>query len=85
MNDVKIVPGTGEVSYLDVERKRRTEAQRAQDEILDKATENAEKALEHANEALDWLAVITQPKTRNVSVYVNQLVEEIAEVRRVRQ
>lgn len=85
IEDVKVVPGGSDVSYLPHERQRRTDAQRAQDDILDKATEHAEAALEHANKALDWLTVVTQPKNRNVPIYVNQLVEEIAEVKRVKR
>lgn len=74
----------GEVSYLEDQRQR-SEAQRAQDEILDKATEHAESALEHVLKALDWLSVVSTPRHRNVPVYVQQLVEEIAEVRRVKR
>ena len=71
-----------DVTYL--QHAERSEAQKAQDEILDKATEHAEAALEHVNTALDWLSVVTPPKHRTVPVYVQQLVEEIAELRRVR-
>lgn len=87
--DVRVVGprDTRPLDYLDDhrERQRRSDAQRMQDEILDKATEHAETALEHVHKALDWLTVVTQPKHRSVPVYVQQLVEEIAETRRVKQ
>ena len=84
IEDVRIVRGDPNVEYLEP-RRQRTEAQRAQDEILDKAAAHAEEALEHVNKALDWLSVVTQPKNRTVPVYVRQLIEEIAETKRLKQ
>lgn len=82
--NVRVVGGQP-VAYLAQARQARSEAQRAQDEILDHASEHAESALEHAEKALDWLAVLTPPRHRQVPVYLQQLIEEIAELRRVRQ
>lgn len=85
--DVRVVRGDPRVEYLQP-RERRTEAQRTQDTILENATEHAETALEHLNKTLDWLVIVDQPKAskhRNLPVYAQQLLAELAELRRIRQ
>ena len=89
IEEVRIIhPGTAtrgpaeSVVALDVER---TPQQKAQDDILDRASEAAAAALASVKEAIDWLAVVTPVKNAGAANHVQKLVEEIAEVRRIRQ
>lgn len=84
MEDVRIVRGDPGVSYI--ETKSRSAAQKHADSALDSAEAAATEAMEKAQEALDWLKVVeNKPKNIHVPTYINKLVEEIAEVRRIRQ
>ena len=65
---------------------QRTPAQQHLDEALDKAAQHADNALAEAQAAVDWLTVVAPiPTTRNVATYIRQLIDEIVEVRRLRQ
>lgn len=82
IEDVRII--RGDVSYL--QKPERTEAQKAQAQILDNAASEAEQAMEHLLTALDWLSIL-EPGTRHQSgvVGVKQLQERVEELKRVRR
>ena len=65
--------------------RERTPAQKAQDDILDKAEAAALEAINKAQEAIEWLSIVTPVKARTAPVFLRQLHAEIVELRRVRQ
>lgn len=63
----------------------RSPQQKAQDDILDSAAIAAAQALASIEEAVAWLGIVVPVKNANAAHHVQKLVEEIAEVRRIRQ
>lgn len=72
-----------DVAYL--EHQNRSDAQKVQDTILAEAEEAATMAKASVEKALEWLAVV-KPATRSMlPTQVGQLIEEIRELKRLRQ
>ena len=84
--NVRVFRGAEAPEYADHQQQRqRSEAQKHMDTAIDHAEELATQALDNVTEALEWLSVVCPPKNATAPVYIRQLVEEIAELRRVRQ
>jgi hypothetical protein len=81
MEDVRIVP-SDHVYEIPVQR---SGAQKLQDELLDTAEELATEAQTALAEALDYFAVLKTSQHRTLPTLVGQFVEEIRELRRMRQ
>ena len=82
-DEVKVhYAGSREVEYLT--QHNRTDAQKAQDEIITKAHEAATAALENVEEALQWLTVVKPSVNATLPHQVRKLIEEVEELRRVR-
>jgi hypothetical protein len=64
--------------------RERSQAQKHTDHALDEAAKAASDALALVQSAVEWLGTVGQVKNRDAAHYVNKLVEEIAETRRVR-
>jgi hypothetical protein len=76
---------SADLAYLEQKRER-TDAQKLQDQLLDTASGSFTEALalvETGNEALRVLGVV--PEHRNLPTLLTQQIEQVAEVRRVRQ
>lgn len=71
------------VAYL--EQSKRSDAQKVQDTIIEEAAAAATEAKTQLEAALEWMAVITPSKHRNLVVEVGQFIEEIEELKRIRQ
>jgi hypothetical protein len=79
MSDVRVVHG----DFIDVPQ--RTAPQKMLDTILENAEEAADDAKTLLEEAIEWLGLVKPSTHRTLPTLVGQLVEEIREVRRMRQ
>lgn len=83
--NIRVVRGAeaSEVAYM--EQRQRSDAQKAQDQIIEKAREAAVLAKESLEEAVEWYRVVVPDFRSTLATEIGQVIEAIDETRRLRQ